>query len=102
MVKCTDCTSRGPRFNSQYSHGHSQPFLTPEVRGVQHLSDLLQFPCTQGQAHTQVHNYTQNEVNKYSSKSEFIMLFKNIIPKIDLNMNKCFYFFSKYIRYLIH
>jgi hypothetical protein len=24
-VKSTDCSSRGPEFNSQYSHGGSQP-----------------------------------------------------------------------------
>ena len=29
MVKSTGCSSRGPRFNSQHSHGSSQLFVTP-------------------------------------------------------------------------
>jgi hypothetical protein len=29
MVKSTGCSFRGPRFNSQYSHGNLKPSVTP-------------------------------------------------------------------------
>jgi len=51
-VKSTDCSSRGPEFNSQQPHGGSQP----SVMG----SDALLFPTTRKDSHITSKQLTQS------------------------------------------
>ena len=96
-VKSTDCSSRGPEFNSQQPHGDSQPSIM--------RSGALFWPCS--------HTYRQNII--YIINNSFFKIKQNKTPKTKTqNQNKknkkqtlSFPFYhikqnpTKYCRYII-
>jgi hypothetical protein len=56
QVKSTSCSSRGPRFNSQYTHGGSQPAVTP-IQGI--WCHLMASAASTDKWSADTHSYTK-------------------------------------------
>ena len=68
-VKGTDCSCRGPGFNSQHSHGDSQPSATPFAGDQISSSDFRVH-----QAHTR---YTDKHVEKKPHTHNIVITIKS-------------------------
>lgn len=66
MVKSTDCSFRGPEFNSQHLHGGSQPSVSPGPEDLMSSSGLYGHCMHTVYIHTRGQNtYTQRIKIKY-------------------------------------
>ena len=72
MVKSTDCSSRGPKFNSQHTHGSYQLFLTP-VLGIcvrRDLAPVHRHTCRQSTSAHKMKIYQKKKIGCLSGISK--------------------------------